>query len=142
MWKYSDLLRNIYKKTGTHDPFKIAMYFDIPTYYVQIDSPLAKTIYLYGQPIILLSDKLQESSAKYYVCGHELGHIFKHTGLVCAYDSNTHFRSNMEREADQFSFDLCNALYHEENGYYPNEINQLNYSYGVPKNFHLSETLR
>ncbi len=44
--------------------------------------------------------------------------------------------------ADQFSFDLCNALYHEENGYYPNEINQLNYSYGVPKNFHLSETLR
>ena len=58
-----------------------------------------------------------------------LGHIFKHTG-------------NMEREADQFSFDLCNALYHEENGYYPNEINQLNYSYGVPKNFHLSETLR
>lgn len=82
MWKYSDLLRNIYKKTGTHDPFKIAMYFDIPTYYVQIDSPLAKTIYLYGQPIILLSDKLQESSAKYYVCGHELGHIFKHTGIV------------------------------------------------------------
>ncbi|MCR1900909.1 ImmA/IrrE family metallo-endopeptidase [Ligilactobacillus apodemi] len=141
MWKYSDLLRNIYKKTGTHDPFKIAMYFDIPTYYVQISSPLAKAIYLYGQPIILLSDKLRDSSAKYYICGHELGHIFKHTGIACAYDSNMHFRSSMEREADLFSFELCNSFYCEENGEYASEIKQLNYSYGVPENFYLSKLL-
>lgn len=47
----------------------------------------------------------------------------------------------MAREADQFSFELCTLFTNEENSYYPNEIKQLNYSYGVPENFHLSEML-
>lgn len=142
MWKYREILEKIYDQTNTYDPLEIAKYFDIPIKYIDMLSPLAKTIYLYEQPVILMSDSLYESNAKYYVCGHELGHIFKHTGIACAYDSNTHFRSGMEREADQFSFELCSALYCEENGYYTNDINQLSYSYGVPMNFHLSETIR
>lgn len=142
MWKYSNLLERIYKKTGTYDPFEIASYFNFPIQYINMDSPLAKTIYLYDQPIILMSSKLKEYTSKYYVCGHELGHIFEHTGIACAYNDNSHFRSSMEREADQFSFELCNGLYHEENGYYPNEIRHLSYAYGVPENFHLSDTLK
>lgn len=55
--------------------------------------------------------------------------------------NNLHFRTGMAREADQFSFELCTLFTNEENSYYPNEIKQLNYSYGVPENFHLSEML-
>lgn len=141
MLKYGKILKRIYDETNTYDPFEIARHFDTPVEYTDITNPPAKTVYLEGQPIILLSNKLRESNARYYICGHELGHIFKHTGIACSYDSNTHFRSSMEREADQFSFELCNAFYNEENGYYPNEVKQLNYSYGVPENFHLSGML-
>ena len=70
-----------------------------------------------------------------------MGHIFKHTGIACSYDSNLHFRTGMEREADLFSFELCNSFYCEENGEYASEIKQLNYSYGVPENFYLSKLL-
>lgn len=141
MWKYRKILEKIYDQTDTYDPLEIAKYFDIPIKYIDMLNPLAKTIYLYDQPVILMSDSLYESNAKYYVCGHELGHIFKHTGIACSYDSNMHFRSSMEREADLFSFELCNSFYCEENGEYASEIKQLNYSYGVPENFYLSKLL-
>ena len=85
MLKYGKILKRIYDETNTYDPFEIARHFDAPIEYTDITDPPVKTVYLEDQPIILLSEKLRESSARYYICGHELGHVFKHAGIACSY---------------------------------------------------------
>lgn len=140
-WRYENILEEIYEEFGTYDPFEIARYLDIPIEYSPISQPLAKTTYLFNQPIITMSDELQDSNLKYFVCAHELGHIFKHTGIACAYDGNTHFRSGMERDANLFGFELCTLLYIEEYGEQPENVYQLSSAYGVPVDFYWSGTM-
>lgn len=124
-------IKALKQKYGSYDPFEICKKEDIPIEYQNIDYPQSDTTYLEGLPIILLSYKLKETSEKYFVCAHELGHVLLHDGLQSYYILNHTTRSKTEREANLFALNLCIELHNEDYGYYPRDFFELYTEYGV-----------
>lgn len=107
-------IRGIKNQYGTCNPFEICHQEDIPIEYVDIDCPLAETVFLHGHPIILLSKELMGSRERYFVCAHELAHVKLHNGLQSYYAQNSLNRAKTECEANRFAAELCKQLYEEE----------------------------
>lgn len=116
---------------GTCNPFEICRQEDIPIEYVDINCPLAETVFLHDHPIILLSGELAESRERYFVCAHELAHVELHNGLQGYYAQNSINRAKTECEANRFAAELCKQLYEEEYGECPDCFDCLHRMYGV-----------
>lgn len=92
---------------GTRDPFALAQ----STGRILITAPLVdfRGFYqhLHRCHIIYVAEGLPEFE-KAFVCAHELGHSFLHSGVNAAFiDSRTHLvKAKYEREADRFAIDL------------------------------------
>ncbi|GEK28118.1 ImmA/IrrE family metallo-endopeptidase [Furfurilactobacillus siliginis] len=64
-------------KYHTAGPFQIAEKLNVQTDWISIDDfPLGKTIYDSNSPLILLNENIKNSSQRYFVMCHELGHVF------------------------------------------------------------------
>lgn len=124
-------IRGMKNQYGTCNPFEICRQEDIPIEYVDINCPLAETVFLHDHPIILLSGELAESRERYFVCAHELAHVELHNGLQDYYAQNSANRAKTECEANKFAAELCKQLYEEEHGERPDCFDCLYHTYGV-----------
>lgn len=129
--KYLGLINNLWSKYETYNPFEICNLKGIPIEYKNIDKPKGDTVYLFGHPIILLSNNLVESTEKYYVCAHELAHVELHNGLQSYYTQNHTTCTKTEHEANLFALNLCEKFYEEENGKSPEYFDELHKEFGV-----------
>ncbi|MFT8610542.1 MAG: ImmA/IrrE family metallo-endopeptidase [Liquorilactobacillus nagelii] len=116
---------------GTYNPFPICEKKNISINYIDVERPLGDTVYDNDEPVILLANSIRESSQRYFVCAHELGHVMLHTGIQGYYIVNNRTRGKMEVEADHFAFALCQKLFEEDFGYPAESKNQLKRTYGV-----------
>lgn len=129
--KQAELIKNLWSKYYTYDPFEICRQKSIPIEYQNIDKPKGDTVYLLGKPIILLSDSISESPERYFICAHELAHVTLHNGLQSYYTQNHTTCAKTEHEANLFALNLCENLYKEENGSYPEYFEELHREFGV-----------
>lgn len=104
------------EKYKTCNPFCICKNLGVYVEYANLDNPLGDTIYLDGSPIIILSNKLEETSKKYFVCAHELGHVVLHNGIQNYYLINRTTKRKMESEADRFASGLLEKFSIDEFG--------------------------
>ena len=102
-------VRNLIKKTGSSDPYKIAAFLGIK---IKTASLPEHTNGFWRRVLrrkyICVSDRLDEWQVK-AVIGHELGHIILHPHYkYFCLDSRTYYCSQRhENEADYFSVTLC-----------------------------------
>lgn len=135
-----EIIENLYDQFGTLDPFNLIEQNGIELHYVPfLDNPLGQYIKLSDTPTILLSDRLENSSERYFVVSHELHHALEHEDISSYYTLNTLSRSKMEQEANKFAAVLCLNFYIEEQGKIPETKTDLQNEYGVP--LELSEIL-
>lgn len=129
--KFDDLIKKMGSKYHTFNPFMICNKKKIPIEYQNIDKPKGDTVYLFEKPLIILSDKISNSNEKYFVCAHELAHVELHNGLQSYYTQNHTTCAKTEHEANLFALNLCEHLYEEENGVYPEYFSDLHNQFGV-----------
>lgn len=120
-------------KYDSINPFHICREKGIPIEYQNMLKPKGDTTYLFGKPIILLSDSIIDSPERYFVCTHELSHILLHNGLQSYYTQNHTTCAKTEHEANLLAFQMCKELYKEKYGYYPNCFEDLRREFGVSK---------
>ncbi|KRO09431.1 hypothetical protein IV59_GL000644 [Paucilactobacillus hokkaidonensis] len=126
-------MAQINKQTGTYNPFLIADKLNIEVHWKNIyPRPFGETFYYGEQPIIMLSNSIKDSTERYFVLAHELGHVIEHQGLSAYYTSNSRFHNKTEDEANQFAIKLLTNLYVEENEKLPDSYLELHYMYGFP----------
>lgn len=118
---------------GSFDPFEICKQKDINIRFKNVDRPKGDTIYLFNNPIIMLSSSIRYSPERYFVCAHELSHILLHNGLQSYYTQNHTTCAKTEHEANLMAFNLCKELYKEEHGTYPECFDDLHTELGVSK---------
>nr|WP_321314973.1 ImmA/IrrE family metallo-endopeptidase [uncultured Ligilactobacillus sp.] len=116
---------------GSVNPFLICDKKDIPVEYQNITKPKGDTIYLFNNPIIILSSSIRYSPERYFVCAHELSHILLHNGLQSYYTQNHTTCAKTEHEANLMAFKICKELYKEEYGTYPECFEDLHNELGV-----------
>lgn len=133
MTNLNELMNIIGDRYGTYNPFTIADKLNIDVYWKNIfPRPYAETLYYGRQPVIMMSNIIKDTPEKYYVLGHELGHVIEHDGLTAYYIANNRFRSKSESEADKFALGLMTNLFNEENGRVPYSYDELRSMYGTP----------
>lgn len=133
MTNLNELMNIIGDRYGTYNPFTIADKLNIDVYWKDFfPRPYAETLYYGDEPVVMLSNAIRESPERYYVLGHELGHVIIHDGLTAYYIANNKFRSKSESEADKFALGLMTNLFNEENGRVPYSYNELRSMYGTP----------
>jgi len=99
---------NLVKKYGTSDPFLIAAFLNIDILPVSLPQSLRGfLVRVLKRKIILLNNKLSESSSKVVVC-HEIGHARMHLGYGYYFhpDRTYYISSKREREANEFAIHL------------------------------------
>lgn len=116
---------------GIFNPFSICEEKNISINYIDVERPLGDTVYDDEEPVILLADSIRESSQRYFVCAHELGHVMMHTEIQGYYIVNNRTHGKMEVEADHFAFALCQKLFEEDFGYPAKNLDQLKKFYGI-----------
>jgi len=136
MAKTSELNKLVFaigKRYGTFDPFVWADKLNLEIDWKELDSkPLAKTIYFFNDPVIIISNSIKYSNQRYFVIAHEIGHILEHKGLAAYYVSNKVHKRKTEREADAFAISVVTNLYIEEHGQLPETHSDLTHCYGMP----------
>lgn len=101
-------VKNLIKKYGTNDPFKLCSYLGILIIFSDLGEIKGYSIKRMGKKLICINEKLDTFSKK-IVCAHELGHclyhqlheinfLLKNTKLVR--------RMNLEKEVNFFSIEL------------------------------------
>lgn len=132
--RHLKLIKNIYLKCGSYNPFVISESLNIEIKYVPFGkSPLGQVAYMYGTPIILLNEDLDDSNERFFVCAHELYHALEHTSLSSYYISNRVAKSKMESEANSFATIILFNDFIETNSYFPESFDDLERSYGLPE---------
>lgn len=136
MGKTSDLNKLVFaigKRYGTFDPFVWADKLNLDIQWKELlPKPLAKTVYFFDEPVIMMSNNIKYSNQRYFVLAHEIGHVLEHKGLAAYYISNKVHERRTEREADEFAVAVVTNLYIEENGHLPDTYKDLRYNYGLP----------
>lgn len=128
-----DIIKFIKHRYGSYDPFVLADKLNVELYWSDIGpDPLGETIYDKHQPIVLLSDMIKERPQRYYVMGHELGHVIEHEDLAAYYISNEVNKGKLEVQANKFATTLLTNLYVDEIGELPENYSDLVYTYGFP----------
>ena len=124
-------IQGLFNKFNSFDPFEICKQKNINIKFKDIERPKGDTIYLFNNPVIVLSDKIRYSPERYFVCAHELSHILLHNGLQSYYTQNHTTCAKTEHEANLLAFQICKELYKEKYGYYPNCFEDLRREFGV-----------
>lgn len=138
--RITELIESLYERFGSLNPFTLVDNYGIELHYVPFgDNPMGQYVKILGTPTILLNDKLENSSERIFVLGHELHHALEHESISSYYMLNSQSRSKMEQEANKFAVHLCYGLYIEENGWSSFTKSDLELLYGVP--LELSEVL-
>lgn len=136
MGKTSDLNKLVFtigQRYGTFDPFIWADKLNLDIKWKELDSrPLAKTVYFFNEPVVMMSNDIRDSNQRYFVLAHEIGHVLEHKGLAAYYISNKVHERKTEREADAFAMAVVTNLYIEEHGCLPHTHADLRYNYGLP----------
>lgn len=138
--KVNDLVDEIGQRYGTYDPFVIADKLNVDIRWADIyPRPYGDTIYYGDEPVVMLSNAVRDSPERYYVLGHELGHVIIHEGLTAYYIAKAKWRSRSENEANKFAISLITHLYVEENGKLPDSYSELQYHLGFPNIYDAEE---
>ncbi|MBT2732081.1 ImmA/IrrE family metallo-endopeptidase [Carnobacterium sp. ISL-102] len=132
--RYAQIIKELYLKCGSYNPFVISNALNIEIKYVPFGkSPLGQVAYVYESPIILLNEYLSESNERFFVCAHELYHALEHTSLSSYYISNRVAKSKMESEANSFATFILFNEFIEINSSLPASFDELKNSYGFPE---------
>lgn len=128
-------INDVYRETRTFDPIDIAAWHNIEIKYVPfLDNPAGQSVSVLGSPLILISDKIEESNQRYFVIAHEIYHSLQHTDLSGYYVRDSISRGKLENEANKFAIQLLIKKYKEDFGMLPNSYKELIELYGVPQN--------
>lgn len=101
-------VRNLKRKYGTSDPFKLCKYLGILVIYADLGEVKGYSIKRLRKKLICINEKLSDF-AKILVCAHELAHCLYHQlDSINFLLSNTKIvrRSYLEKEANQFAAEL------------------------------------
>lgn len=132
----AELIEELYEQFGTLDPFAIVEKNGIDLHYVPFgDNPMGQYIKMLNTPTILLNDKLEGSSKRFFVLSHELHHALEHEDLSGYYVFNHKSRSKLENEANDFATNLLFHFFLEEHQLVPETLQSLELSYGVPSEY-------
>ena len=135
-----NLLSNLKRKYKTIDPFEIADQIGVEVRYVDFPTnPLGQYISIAGTPMILLSSKIENTNARYFVAAHELHHAIEYGDFSSNYTQNSKNRSKVEYEANAFAATVCINLFVEEFGVEDMTTQDLENHFGLP--MELSEIL-
>lgn len=138
--RINKLLVSLYNAYHTVNPFYIFEELGIEYYYVNyLDNPLGQYLKIMGKPVILLSDRLENTNQRYFIAAHELHHALAHSEFGNYYTQNDKNRNKIEYEANRFAAGVCQFLYIEEFGFDPDNKQDLENYYGLP--MELSEIL-
>lgn len=101
-------VRNLKRKYGTNNPFKLCEYLGILVIYSDLGDIKGYSIKRLRKKLICINEKLSDF-AKMLVCAHELAHCLYHQlDSINFLLNNTKIvrRSYLEREANQFAVEL------------------------------------
>lgn len=101
-------VRNLKRKYGTSNPFKLCKYLGILIIYADLGEVKGYSIKRLRKKLICINDNLSDF-AKMLVCAHELGHCLYHQlDDINFLLNNTKIirRSYLEKEANQFAVEL------------------------------------
>lgn len=127
------LLRNLRDQFDTVNPVYLTEQLGIEVRYVEfLENPLGQFLNLFGEPVILLSEVIENTNAKYFVLAHELHHALVHGEIGSYYSLNDMNRNKVEYEANTFAAAVCLNLYIEEYGFDPMTKQDLENHYGLP----------
>lgn len=101
-------VRNLKRKYGTSNPFKLCKYLGILIIYADLGEVKGYSIKRLRKKLICINDSLSDF-AKMLVCAHELGHCLYHQlDDINFLLNNTKIirRSYLEKEANQFAVEL------------------------------------
>ena len=103
--EYPRLIRRLFRKYKTNDPFVIAAALNITVWFLQLDADCRGfALRTLKRKYIAINDGLSEAEQR-VVCAHELGHLLLHKGLGYYFiDQKTLLRpGKYERQANQFA---------------------------------------
>lgn len=133
--KIKEAVETVVERYKTADPFSIADKLNIDVEWTSLlgAKPFAKTNYDGDQPIVMMNERIRYLPSRYYTMAHEVGHVILHEGLSGYYTGVRFGHSKLEHESDVFAAALLGVLYIEENDRYPETLNELVSSYGIPE---------
>jgi Zn-dependent peptidase ImmA (M78 family) len=105
---FSRIIRRLFRKYKTNDPFAIAEYLNISIWFVQLDEHCRGfALRTLRRKYIAINCELSNEEQR-LVCAHELGHLLLHKGLGYYFiDRETLLRpGKYERQANQFAVQL------------------------------------
>lgn len=102
-------VKNLIKKCGTRDPFKLCEYLKIIVFFLDLGEN-TKGFYqkIKGKKVIVINVNLDEFTQK-VVCAHELGHVICHSSKQVQFSRDHTLlpkNSIYEREANKFAAEL------------------------------------
>lgn len=101
-------VKNLIKKYGTRDPFKIAKYENINILFEPLGNIKGYYRKIFGRKFIVVNSELDEFS-QLIIVSHELGHALLHTtkGIKFMREHTLLYNSNLiEQQADKFAAEL------------------------------------
>lgn len=129
-----DIIPYLIHRYGSADPFKIAEQLNVDVRWTDLGGEvLGRTRNLFGQPIVMLDFSIRESLKKYFVMGHELGHVLLHADVGGYYKMVPHGDDRAEAQADVFGKELMIWLFQEDYGRLPDTYGDLVHAYGCPE---------
>lgn len=130
----NEMIQRIYKRLETLDPITIAEHYGIEIRYVPfLDNPYGQSLTILNDPIILISDQIQDSNQRHFVLAHELYHSLQHSDLSGYYVRDIFSRGKLENEANKFAVNLFIYKYVEDHDSLPYSYKELTNLYGVPQ---------
>ncbi|WP_262315407.1 ImmA/IrrE family metallo-endopeptidase [Lacticaseibacillus parakribbianus] len=130
----NDMVPFIAHRYGTADPFTIAEQLNIDVRWRDLGPGImGKTVYVFGQPTVLLNPQVKDTPERLFVMAHELGHVILHEGLASYYRLARGGNDKAEYEADCFAEKLLVLLYVEENRELPATYDDVVHGYGFPE---------
>jgi len=111
-------VKNLIKKYGTRDPFKIAKYENINIMFEPLGNIKGYYRKILGRKFIVVNSELDEFS-QLIIVSHELGHALLHTtkGIKFMREHTLLYNSNLiEQQADKFAAELIiyDNMYYEQ----------------------------
>lgn len=125
------LVKQLIKKYGTSNPFKIAEAMGITIVYENLGSSWGYFSSLYRTFIIHINENLSYEK-QFFTCLHELGHVLQHPDHNMAFlKENTFFSTDKyELEANLFAVELLFS-----NTDNPITFEEAVHTYGIPEKF-------
>lgn len=131
--KQEQIIEKLFIQYGTYNPFDLTELLGIDVIFVEfLEKPLGRTTYFFGEPTILISSLIMNSSERFFVCAHELYHAIDHKNSGNYYISNVVARSKMEVEANSFAAKLILNEYRFIFNKMPRKFSDIQTKFGVP----------